>query len=155
MYANFITYHPRWDTPENIAAAKRALALADEMGANCSGICPPAWGAEVCALLLWIRQKYPDTQIGQIKEKLGTLRVYFDLNEYPADARDRIREDIDKEICRTEIRLAIKGAFIPLANLLDAVVERRDPIFGFTTRAYPYREIYDAEFAPNKNKEVG
>lgn len=56
----------------------------------------------------------PKVQIQQIKEKYGTFRLYYYVNDPYID------KWIEDEICVTEIKLAQKGAYVSLESLAES-----------------------------------
>jgi len=54
----------------------------------------------------------PQVHISQIKEKYGTLRVYFNANDSAID------KYIEQKINEMEFRIAQKGAYFPLADMM-------------------------------------
>jgi hypothetical protein len=77
----------------------------------------------------WYRK--PVVSIQQVKEKYGTLRVYF-------SARDEVEAEIDYEIEKLEVRLARKGAYYKLEEMMEWSTQRGDE-----PKRYPYKEIVD------------
>ena len=52
-------------------------------------------------------------QLSQVKEKYGSLTIYFNSPEY-------LNDYIDKEIKKTEVKLALKGAYYPLESFWNS-----------------------------------
>jgi hypothetical protein len=59
----------------------------------------------------------PKIRLGQVKEKFGSLRVYYTAPDY-------LQEHIDEEIRSTEITLAVKGVYLPIETFYYAYSER-------------------------------
>ena len=55
----------------------------------------------------------PKIHLGQFKEKYGELRVYFSCPDY-------LDEHVNYMIHKTEIKLALKGAYYPVESFYDA-----------------------------------
>lgn len=80
----------------------------------------------------------PQVRLSQVKEKYGQLRVYFDVIG-PND----IENDIDILIRQTEIKLAKKGAYYSIGNIIQwsrTTYENDEPV---TT--YPYKDLLEQE----------
>lgn len=91
--------------------------------------------------------KNPKVSLGQVKEKYGTVRVYFSTDDRAID------KYIEQKIDELEFKLAQKGAYFPLQNMLNwstsfstsyqnhgyEVKPEKDGSFEIIK--YPYRQI--------------
>ncbi len=137
-YNNRVTYHTKWDTAENRywhGKVRTYLRYCD-----CMSDCPLGWATEVFTLMAGIDRDYgiykkmyrtnplrliwytiynlirrPRIVLGQIKEKFGTLRIYYTCTEKDGTGTE-ICDSIERRIKATEILLSAKGAYWPTKN---------------------------------------
>lgn len=57
----------------------------------------------------------PKIRLGQIKEKYGELRCYFDTAE-------AYQEYVDQEVRKTELKLALKGVYYPIESFYNSSI---------------------------------
>lgn len=82
----------------------------------------------------WYRK--PLVSIQQVKEKYGTLRIYF-------DAEEPIEKQITHEIRKLEIALAKKNAYFKLENMVKWSIIYDEN--GNTVTKFPYKEIIEQQ----------
>ena len=107
---------------------------------ECWSDCPTSWATEVLELLNYIKENYQDTVIiEQIKEKFGSLRVYYSTK----DGSSVNSDEIDSLIRETEVKLCRKGAYGSLKGLYNSYVIRY--VDNIPETRYPYREFISTE----------
>lgn len=107
---------------------------------ECWSDCPTSWATEVLELLDYIKENYQDTVIiEQVKEKYGSLMVYYSLK----DSCSVDSNKIDSLIRETEVKLCRKGAYGSLKGLYNSYVIRY--VDNIPETRYPYREFISAE----------
>ena len=143
VYNNQVTYHPKWKTPENEAAAGAAVKIALKLGAEAFCDCPPAWGPEVLRLMEWIQEQHgQELTIRQLKEKFGKLCVYFEFPRDMSEVERRVRAHcINEQIQATEILLSLKGVYWSLEELKKWTVCWTTPKSKEEHVVFPYRNI--------------
>jgi hypothetical protein len=74
----------------------------------------------------------PKLQLHQVKEKFGRLIVYFDIED------PKSSEFIEREIAKTEIKLALKGCYYPIESIVakDSVHESIIKDMGVSLNVY-------------------
>jgi len=84
-------------------------------------------------------RKDPTITISQVKEKFGSLRIYYSIND-PVNQKS-IEEDIEFHIKSAEIMLSQKGAYYSIDQMYDWASTTYN---GDTpVKKYPYREFID------------